>query len=188
VAGLQQPPAVLLIGLRGAGKSAVARALADRLGRLAVDLDALTPVYLGESTTGDALRLHGEPAFRDAESRALRDMLASWVAGDPGRIIALGGGTPTAPGAAELIREERAAGRARVIYLRATEATLRARLAATDVSQRPSLTGAGTLEEIGTLLARRDGLYRGLAELTLDVDTLSLAEVVDRLAAFIEPR
>jgi shikimate kinase len=68
-----------------------------------------------------------------------------------------------------------------LLYLRASPETLRARLAATDLSARPSLTGADVLDEIATLFARRDPLYRALASAVLEIDGLHESECLARL-------
>ncbi|MBY0262467.1 MAG: hypothetical protein K2Q20_08995, partial [Phycisphaerales bacterium] len=88
------PPTIVLIGLRGSGKSTLARLLAKRLGLIPVDLDDRTPGFAGQPTVAAVFANLGEPAFREAEARALRQALA-----EPGIVLALGGGTPTAPGA-----------------------------------------------------------------------------------------
>jgi shikimate kinase len=167
---------LILIGLRGSGKTTVGRLVAQRLGRTFVDLDDVTARALGAATIVQAWRRCGEPAFRAAESRALTEVLAK-----DGRVVALGGGTPTAAGAAELLRAARDTGRARVLYLSADAGSLRARLAGTDMSSRPSLTGADPLEEIEVVLARRDGLFRTLASAIVDTIGLSEADVAQRI-------
>lgn len=162
------PRHILLIGLRGSGKSTLARMLASRLGCAAADLDDVTPRVMGERVVAEAFRKHGEAAFRAAEVRALREVLGSASR----LVIALGGGTPMAPGAGELIRAEQAAGRAVVVYLRADAATLRARLIAADNAHRPSLTGKGVLEEIEEVLSRRDPVYAAMADAVVYVDQM----------------
>ncbi len=162
---------IVLMGLRGSGKSTLGRTLAERLGRRFVDLDDRTATALGCAAPGDALRTHGEPAFRAAEADALRGALD-----ESGIVLALGGGTPTAPGAADLLRERSADGRAVVLYLRASAATLAERLAAETERggpERPALVGDDPIGEIGTLLERRDGLYRDLAGSVLHLDGVS---------------
>lgn len=178
-------PPILLIGLRGAGKSCVCRAAASLLGRIGVDLDGLSPHYLGELTPADALRKHGEEAFRKAEAAALADLLGPGLPRPDSMVLALGGGTPTAPGAADTLRAARAAG-AKVVYLRATAATLLSRLEA-DPGDRPPLTGLPPVDEIHALLAARDPLYRDLADLVVDVDALCAEEVAERIAAAARP-
>lgn len=154
-------PNLLLIGLRGSGKTTIGRALAAQQRRTFLDLDDATAAFLHCGSVAEAWQRHGEPAFRDAESLALSAALH-----DEGIIIALGGGTPTAPGAAQLIEQARRERRCVVAYLRCTPSELRHRLAALDddaLSNRPSLTGAHPLDEIEQVFAARDPLYRELA-------------------------
>lgn len=155
------------------------RAAALRLSWTFVDLDDLTTEALGAASVGEALR-RGAAEFRRAEVGALVEALK----GDR-KVLALGGGTPTAPGAADVLRRAQRGG-AVIVYLRASAATLRARLAG-QVGDRPSLTGADPLVEIETVLAQRDGPYLSLADVVLDVDGLAEAEVVDRVARLATP-
>ncbi len=190
------PPLVILLGLRGSGKTTVGRLLARRLSRPFVDLDDLVAAQAGRPSVAALWAEVGQPAFRALEAAALARALAPAPTPPPSSIppsqpaplpappavLALGGGTPTAPGAPELLRETRASGRALLFYLRADSATLRTRLAATNLAQRPTITGAGPLEEIDRLLNDRDPLYRALAGVTVEVAGLAAAQVVDVLA------
>lgn len=176
-------PTIVLIGLRGAGKTTVARVLATRLGLTAVDLDDRTPKYAGEASVADVFSRKGEPAFREAETRALADALS-----EPGIVLALGGGTPTAPGAADLLTAARVAGRAWIAYLRADAPTLAARLRSADNAHRPSLTGAGVVEEVAALLAARDSLYREVADAVIEVGGLTPEQAAERVLALTPGR
>lgn len=176
---------IYLMGLRGSGKTTLGPALAARLGSSTsggafVDLDEITHTMLGAASAAEALHRFGEPAFRAAERRALdepRVLTAS--------VVGLGGGTPTHP-ASEVELRRRAAFGDRLLYLRASPETLRARLAATDLSARPSLTGADVLDEITVLFARRDPLYRGLASAVIEIDGLLEHECLARLVHVAE--
>lgn len=141
--------------------------MAQRLGGAFIDLDDVTPGVLGELTAADALRKHGESAFREAERVALDDPRVCVA-----RVVALGGGTPTfALCEAELRR--RATGGAAIVYLRASAARLRDRLSATDLRKRPALLGHDVLTEVDVLWLRRDPLYRALATRIVEVDLLT---------------
>ncbi len=170
---MDQGPPIVLIGLRGSGKTTCGRLLADRLGLRFIDLDDITPTLMGETRAGDALARHGEPAFREAEVRALNSTLD-----ERGIVLALGGGTPTAKGATDLLRESGA----RVVYLRARPETLRARLVRTELDLRPSLSGKGTIPELDEYFEARDPKYRTLGK-TIDVDDLSIEQAVDAIEA-----
>jgi shikimate kinase len=80
------PPAVVLVGPPGAGKSTVGRILAARLGVDYRDTDADIEAAAGKPIP-DIFVDHGEPHFRELERAAVRDA----VAGHPG-VLSLGGG------------------------------------------------------------------------------------------------
>ena len=165
---------VVLIGLRASGKSTVAAALADALTVDWVDLDERTRVILGSSTVREAFLQHGEAACRAAESEALSAALDG-----PPAVLALGGGTPTAPGAAYRLDAERRGGRAFVVFLDPDIAVLAARLRSHD-GDRPSLTGRGVVEEIEEIARARRPLYAALADLRLldDLDAASAVSII----------
>ena len=167
---------LILIGLRGSGKSSIARLLAQRLHRTVADLDDRVSAMLKVQHAGDAICKYGEPAFRRSELGALEVALR-----ESGIVLALGGGTPTAPGVEEMLNSARRQGAAKVVYLRATETTLRTRLAVEANTHRPSLTGQGVLDEIGVLLNLRDTLYKTLADVVVLVDGMSIDRVADEV-------
>lgn len=156
---------LVLMGLRGSGKSTVGWHIAEWSGRPLIDIDSETARVLGVQSVRQAWDQYGEVVFRLAESRALAEALEV-----TGAVIALGGGTPTAPGAAEMLQRECKAGRCELIYLAATAETLRERLRHANNSDRPSLTGADPLEEIEAVLALRDGQFRALASWVIQTD------------------
>jgi len=94
-------------------------------------------------------------------------------------ILALGGGTPTAPGAEALLRA-RAPGW-KIVYLRAAAEVLSARIR--EGKGRPSLTGGDPAEEVGEVLERRDPLYLALADEVIDVGAGDAEGAVGRLVA-----
>jgi shikimate kinase len=184
---------VILLGLRCSGKSTVGPLLAERLGVEFADLDVLTAEVMGQPSAADAIRACGLETFRDGEVEALWRVLTGDTArrgsvrsGRPAALIlALGGGTPTAPGA-EAILKSAAARDWFVVYLRASVATLRARMERTVVTTRPSLTGRPPADEIAILHGQRDGLYRSLAELSLEVDELSAEQAAAWICGKLE--
>lgn len=77
---------VVLIGLMGAGKTAIGRRLASRLGLKFVDADREIERAAGKSIP-DIFADHGEPYFRDGERRVIARLLRSGP-----QVLATGGG------------------------------------------------------------------------------------------------
>src|SRR5271169_2079149 len=92
--------AVFLVGFMGSGKNTVGQELARRLSWDFVDLDARIEAREGQ-TIPEIFRVHGEPAFRSAETNALRDLARS-LARDS--VVALGGGAFVQETNRELLR------------------------------------------------------------------------------------
>ncbi len=177
-----------LMGLRASGKSTVAGLLAAEVGsRLGtgvkcVDLDDRTAAVLKCASCGEALRTLGEAAFRAGEGEALRAVLEEMKGG--GGVLAFGGGTAMFPAARALIEERAGEGALRVVYLHARAGVLKERLKGTDLQTRPSLTGAGVVDEVEGLYAARDPVYRSLAErwgAVVEVEGVTPTEVVERV-------
>lgn len=172
---------VSLVGLRGVGKTTLARELARQLRCDWLDLDSRIEQRAGRSVA-DLLTREGEPAFRDLESAALAEALESALSRDA-LVLATGGGV--------VLREsnrQRLAAAGPVVWLQASPGTLRARLAPSEhLAARPALTPAGTLGEIDALAAQREPLYRQVATLTVSTEHRSVesvaGEIVDALRA-----
>ena len=81
-------PAVFLVGFMGSGKNTVGKELARHLSWEFVDLDAIIESREAR-TIPEIFRLQGEPAFRAAETSALRELTNLLV--HP-TVVALGGG------------------------------------------------------------------------------------------------
>ena len=180
------PPthALILMGLRCSGKTTIGRLAAGRLGIPFVDLDDETAALLAEPTPGDALRRRGEPAFRAAETAALLDQLQRITLTGP-IVLALGGGTPTAPDAPDVLRFAIDKCRCRLAYLHAPAQVLRARLEKADAGARPALTAAGVLDEVAALYAARDPVYRSLAQHTFEAGKVSPSQLADDLTTWL---
>lgn len=155
---------VCLIGMRGAGKTTVGRELARLLELGFVDTDSEIERSVGRAIA-DIFAVEGEAAFRAREVVAIRDAVAQAPC-----VISVGGGAVCDP---ENVRRLRSC--ARVVWLRAPVNVLWERISADGASSRsrPSLTGQGGIEELQTLLSRREALYRACADVTLDTEARS---------------
>jgi shikimate kinase len=160
---------IFLVGFMGTGKTAVGRALAERLGRPFLDLDAEIERLAGASVAEIFARF-GEAGFRAREREALERL------GElDGAVVATGGGIVLDP-------RNRATMRARgtVICLTANLDTILRRVG--QAADRPLLAGAtDPAERAGTLLAERAAAYAE-ADWTVDTSHLAVADVVESIA------
>ncbi|MFI4872889.1 MAG: shikimate kinase [Phycisphaerales bacterium JB061] len=176
---------IVLMGLRGSGKSTVGPMLANSLN---FDFQDLDEAVLSDSSFGsiaDIVRTEGWDGFRARE----REQLEVWLwALDtlPERrlVLALGGGTPTHEPSRALLQSAELHGIVASVYLRATPETLAKRMAAS--ADRPSLTGKDPVEEIRDIFNQRDELYRSIADAVIDIDTLDEAETVTAIESALQ--
>lgn len=177
------PPNILLMGLRASGKTTVGQLLSTRLGRAFVDLDDVTAARLGCVDVPEAWARFGADAFRAMEAEALREVLSNM-----GQVVALGGGAPTAPGAGEILQAAAGKREIHLVYLRATPETLRDRLARTDLSGRPSLTGRGVIDEVDRIFADRDSMYLSIATAVVPVDGIDESAAAGKVLLVVASR
>jgi shikimate kinase len=164
---------IALIGLMGAGKTAVARLLGERLGASMADLDAMVEAAEGRSVA-EIFTHAGEEHFRRCESELLTEVLRTGVG-----VIACGGGIVLAPENRRALRE-----RCRVVWLEVTPAEAARRIAAADSgAERPLLADGVPGERLAALLAARAPLYEETAHARVNTDGLSPGDVVQRILA-----
>lgn len=87
---LKRTPGIYLVGFMGSGKTTVGRVLADHLGWTFHDLDEEIERREGASIS-HIFDTHGEAAFRQAETAALKTSVSAVECGRP-HVISLGGG------------------------------------------------------------------------------------------------
>jgi len=166
-----------LVGYRASGKTTVGARLARLLDRPFIDADVAIAGALGQPIAA-FFAAHGEAAFRDREAQTLTAILA----GDAALVLATGGGAVLRGDNRRLLRERGGL----VVYCHAPAAVLQARLRA-DSGGRPSLTGADVADEVPTLLAQRDPLYRQVADAVVDADR-PIETVADAILALVSER
>lgn len=157
--------------MMGAGKSSVGPRLAQRLARPFFDVDAWIEEEEGLSISA-IFETRGEPAFRDLEAAVLSSFLANPVAS----VLSVGGGAVT---------DERNRGALTrhpcVVWLRATDATLSSRVG--EGTGRPLLAGADAASEVARLSSDRTPMYTEVADVIVDVDDLTIDDVVEHVVA-----
>jgi 3-dehydroquinate synthase len=165
------PRPIVLVGPTGVGKTTVGAALACRLGRTFVDLDAHIESGAGRRVA-EIFAQDGEAEFRRLESQALRDALSMREA-----VVATGAGVVLDPGNRDAIRMH-----ALALHLDATPEVQAARLR--DASDRP-LLASDPIATLHAMAERRGPLYAQVADARIDTRALSVDEVVERAAGAV---
>lgn len=167
---------LVLIGYRAAGKTTLARLLAQRLGWDWIDADVEIERRAGKSIA-KIFAEDGEPVFRDLEADVIADLCQRRRL-----VLAAGGGAPMRPESRQAMRAS-----GKVVWLKACPQTIHARMSGdrTTATRRPDLTDKGPLEEIVHLIAKREPFYRQSAHLEVDTEGKTpdgiAAEILDRL-------
>ncbi|MDB4962230.1 MAG: Regulatory protein of benzoate catabolism [Myxococcales bacterium] len=164
---------IALLGVRGAGKSAVGEALAKRIGIAFVELDQQIEEAAG-LPLGEVFALHGEAYYRRIE----REVLTRILAVPSPMVLATGGSIVNDPTNFALLRS-----RCQTIWLRATAEDHWNRVVAQG-DQRPMAENPHAFAELRALITAREKLY-ARAEHTVETTGLRLAQVVAAIAAMV---
>ena len=157
---------VALLGLRGAGKSSVGRALGETMGVPFVELDDMVEAEAG-LTLEEIFALHGEPYYRRLEARCLLALLAKRSPA----VVALSGGIVQNEDAFETARR-----RCATVWLRAKPELHMERVQAQG-DHRPMANRGDAMAELRAILKSRQPLYK-LAQHTVDTSDRSINDVV----------
>lgn len=157
---------IVLIGMRGSGKTTVGKRLARRLGRKFIEMDDLVAKKAG-MPIADIVRQLGWDHFRDLESE-----VAEEVGRKNNAVISAGGGVVER---AENIENLKRNGK--TVLLTGTVKTLLLRIGHS--SKRPFLTEAKTMrEDIETVSQQREKRYRDGADIIIDTENKPVNTVV----------
>ncbi len=158
---------IVLIGMRGSGKTTVGKILAQKLGRELVEMDRLITHKVGLGIP-EIVERYGWPKFRDIEEE-----ITSEVAGQDNIVNAAGGGV--------VIREKNIQKLKKtgvLVWLKAGVDTLVRRIR--EDTERPPLVGGRTQrEDIEITLAERTLLYQKAADLVIDTENQTPEEVAE---------
>ena len=184
----------------GCGKSSVGRELSELLCCPFMDLDDAIVESAGRSIP-EIFATEGEPAFRQMELEALKEMVPKYSRGplpqkaDSSKdtfILSLGGGTVMTPECEAMVRENTLC-----IYLRTSVETIVSRLSS-ETEGRPVLNAipSGTEESvpqvealrarIESLMARRASTYERTAHIIIDTDSHTIDSLAEELSKIIQ--
>jgi shikimate kinase len=169
------PRSIVLIGLMGAGKTAVGRRLASRLDLPFTDADSEIELAAGE-TISEIFAEHGEPYFRQGEARVIARLLRNGP-----QILATGGGAYMDAGTRENIKASGVS-----IWLKAELPVLLNRVRRRD--NRPLLKVGEPEKVMRELMRTRYPVY-AQADVTVESRDLPhdviVVEVIEALSRFL---
>ncbi len=163
---------IVLVGLPGAGKSAIGKRLAQRLGLPFRDADAEIEAAAGMPIT-EIFARYGEPHFRDGERR----VIARLIAGPP-IVLAAGGGAYADARTRRLLRDAGAL----ALWLRCPLPLLIRRVIGRE--HRPMFLNAEPAEVLQRLMTARNPLFAE-ADITVDCTDESPETTTRRVAEAI---
>lgn len=160
---------VFIVGFMGSGKTTWGKKLAEKTGRLFIDLDEYIVSSAGMPIS-EYFKEHGETAFRELESHTLKCLPSSQPA-----VVSTGGGTPCYFDNMAWMNEH-----GMTIYFHLPVKALWHRLMQTDITTRPALRGLSgeeLLDHISAKLAEREPYYQQ-ASYTVNQLSLQLEDLV----------
>ena len=161
---------IYLVGMMGAGKTTLGKALAQRLRHEFLDADRVLVERTGVPVA-TIFEIEGEEGFRKRETALLAELAVREHC-----VIATGGGAVLAEANRRLMRES-----GTVVYLRARLESLWERTR--HDSTRPLLSTPEPRVKLAELLERREALYRDAAHVVVDTGAQSAATLVNRVLA-----
>ena len=164
---------IFLVGLMGAGKTTIGRALARKLNKQFIDSD-----HEIEARTGASIPLifeiEGEEGFRQREAEVIRDLTAL-----DDIVLATGGGAILREDNRKCLEEH-----GTVIYLRASIDSILQRIS--HDKNRPLLQTANPREKLEELTRVRDPLYREVADIIIETGRPNIPLLVQSIVAQLD--
>ncbi len=158
---------IALIGFMGTGKTAAGKALAERLGREFIELDALIERKAGK-TIAEIFQQDGEIHFRELEIEVTKEISDRKKA-----VIACGGGLVL-----NKINIDRLKKECIIVYLTASPGTILKRTSL-DKNERPLLPGG--LPQVREMLKFRRPFYERVADIKIDTSKLDIDSVAGQI-------
>ena len=160
---------IALIGFMGAGKTAVGKALAEKLGKKFVEMDSLIEQKAGKSIP-EIFQQDGEVAFRELEIEVTKE-----VAKKNNAVIACGGGLVLNKINIDRLRES-----STIVYLTASPRVILKRVSGEE-GQRPLLEVDNPTLTISELLRFRKPFYDRAADIKVNTSKLDINAVAEQI-------
>jgi len=165
---------IALIGFMGAGKTAVGKALAEKLNKEFIETDALIEQRAGKSIP-EIFQQDGEIAFRELEIEAIKE-----VSTNKKLVIACGGGIVL-----NKINIDRLKKESTIVYLPAPPRIILKRVSS-EAGQRPLLEVDNPALTIRELIRFRKPFYERAADITINTSKLDIDSVVEQIISKVK--
>ena len=149
----------------GVGKTVVGKQVSAKLNNLFLDLDELIEKSTNQTIT-NIFRTDGEKAFRELEFQALQSSIYL-----QDYVLSTGGGIVEFSDSYKLLQNSQ-----QVVWLKASFDIIKKRLNDDDIQSRP-LFDDTVLDRFN----RRQEMYQNVANLTIEVDNLTIEEVAEKI-------
>ncbi len=171
-----EDPNIVLIGMRGGGKTTAGKILAEKMGKEYADVDELIEAREGMKIA-ETVEKRGWEYFRDRESEVVEE-----VAKRKGLIVSTGGGVIQRPQNIAALKENGI-----LVFLNAPADVLASRVG--EDPNRPALTDAPSMEaEMEEVLSERKKLYEAAADIIIQDVDLTLEQKVAEVQKQLEKR
>lgn len=160
---------LVLIGFMGSGKTTLGKWISMNADMAFYDTDEYIESRQNREIK-EIFATDGEEYFRNLETETVRFMSEHLT----DSVISVGGGLPLREENQKLLKKL-----GQVIYLRATEETLLKRLE--NDTKRPLLAGNDLKSRIHELMQQREHIYDHTAEIVIDTDEKTLAQIYNEI-------
>jgi XRE family aerobic/anaerobic benzoate catabolism transcriptional regulator len=172
----KQKASITLIGLRGAGKSTIGKALAKHLGVRFLEVDDLIEKEANLSL-GELFSLHGESYYK----RLAYDILLKLLARNEQMVIATGGSVVTDPETWQLLKR-----RTHTVWIKASPEDHWKRVLGQG-DTRPMANRTSAMTELRAILSQRSPIYAEAAQ-TVDSSSVRVTEAVRLISAALRQK
>lgn len=159
---------IALTGFMGTGKTTVGKILAENMQMDFMETDSIIELRTGKKIP-EIFRDNGEEAFREIEKMVIKE-----VAENKNLIVSCGGGVVTDQENVEQLKK-----RGKIILLNAKEETVINRVA--NSTDRPLLNTEDWQDRVHELMSKRLPMYKKAADIEVDTDELTPAEVAEKI-------
>ncbi|MBI2036246.1 shikimate kinase AroL [Candidatus Microgenomates bacterium] len=164
---------IVLIGMRGAGKTTVGKMLASHLKKDFIEMDDLVAKKAGMKIA-QIVKKHGWEYFRDLETQITQE-----VSQKDNVIIATGGGVVLRSENVQVLKKH-----GKLFWLSVGVNSLLKRIG--NDANRPSLTGKSPKEDMEETQIQRQKLYEQAADVVIDTEKITAKEVMEEIITNLE--